>query len=187
MNGQTTIEFLFIVIIAMVYVSSVVVPELDVSKTAADDTIQLAQTKIAAEKLANAIDSVAAATGEAKQTITLFVPARGTIECVNCTDISNPAGCESTGSFNAIKLTFFLVRENFNLLLEHPSCSSIQELGEEDWYTCLKAFPTISTFGCNDTAGNPLETIGYPDQNVSTTKEVSIKKSDSGLIVIIPN
>lgn len=87
-KGQVSIEFILLIVIAMVYIYGTVRPLINDATTAAEDVQRVSDTKISAQKLANAINEAAAGSGESKRTIHLLVPKgvegglRGTrIEC----------------------------------------------------------------------------------------------------------
>lgn len=150
-KGQASIEFLFLVSIAMIYLSTVVLPSVELAKSAADDVTGLGQTRMAAEKLANAIDSVAAASGEARQTITLLVPARGEISC----------------EANSISFNFKLLPGDPPVGYPHPSCTA----GTPANTVCNKTFSTITAFNCSQ------PTVGAMENDYSTTVEAKIEKT----------
>ena len=182
-KAQASIEFMFLISIAMIYIATVVMPAVEISKVAAEDVTQLAQTRMAAEKLVNAIDSVAAASGDAKQTVTIFVPARGAIECLNCSDPKNPSpttcsGVIATSSGNVVMFEFLLTKVNQNVVLEHRLCQEAVSGGK----ACKKYFVTSSVFYCSDASR-----IGNPAMDSATTKEVAIQKTAGRIDVIIPS
>lgn len=80
-RGQISIEFILLVMVALIYINAVIVPMLESSSVATADVKATADTKIAATKLANAVNEVAMAGGNAKKTILLFLPDGGSLEC----------------------------------------------------------------------------------------------------------
>ncbi len=181
-KAQASIEFMFLISIAMIYIATVIMPAVEISKVAAEDVTQLAQVRMAAEKLVNAIDSVAAASGDAKQTITIFVPARGIIECLKCSDPKNPSpttcpGVIATFPGNVIMFEFLLTKTNQNVILEHTRCQENVTGGK----ACRKYFATSSEFKCME-----LTRIEDSEKENAVTKEVAIEKTARGIEVTIP-
>ncbi len=81
-KGQISIEFLIIIIVSLIYIHSVTKPILvDTATAAAEDVKRLADAKIAAQRLADAINEAAAASGESKKTIHVFLPANASVSC----------------------------------------------------------------------------------------------------------
>lgn len=129
-KGQASIEFMFLISIAMIYIATVVLPAVEISKMAAEDVSRLAQTRLAAEKLANSIDSVAAASGEAKQTITIFVPENSIVRFRP--DVAPYTMVSFEYEINAP-----------NPILEHPLCK-VDDLTTPN--KCVKGFSTAGQF-----------------------------------------
>lgn len=88
-RGQTSIEFILLLVIMMLYIQTVVLPLVENSTRSAEDTTRLAQAELAAQSLANAINYVGSAETSAntyaKQTLHLFVP-KDTVVVCNGTD-----------------------------------------------------------------------------------------------------
>ena len=80
-KGQVSIEFILIVTISMVYIYGVIWPIVDDSTSAATDIKAVADTKISAMKLANALNEASVSNGDMKKTINIFLPDGGSIEC----------------------------------------------------------------------------------------------------------
>lgn len=77
-KGQIAIEFLFLIVIAMIYMQTISSPALELAADAMDDVTRLAQIRVAADNIANNIESLEASV-EGRRTITVFVPENGTI------------------------------------------------------------------------------------------------------------
>ncbi len=86
-KGQVSIEFLFIFMIALVYIYSVVQPGIDIASEALEDVSGTSQAKLAAEKIANAANELFVSDGEGKKTIHILVPENAVVSC-------NPAAGE---------------------------------------------------------------------------------------------
>lgn len=80
-KGQVSIEFILIVTIALVYIYGVIWPIVDDSTNAAADIKAVADTKVSAMKLANALNEASVSSGDMKKTINIFLPDGGSIEC----------------------------------------------------------------------------------------------------------
>lgn len=72
-RGQTSIEFILLILFVLVYISSVTNPMVATANNSAEEVSSLGNAKIASQKIANAIDYVALAPN-AKKTINVFVP-----------------------------------------------------------------------------------------------------------------
>jgi uncharacterized protein (UPF0333 family) len=107
-RAQVSIEFIIIIVISLIYINVVTSPLLITTSTAAaQDVKKVGDAKIAAQTLANAINSAAANSGESRKTVQLFLPAETGLSCdtaiqminytVKITDLSGrtPFGCSS--------------------------------------------------------------------------------------------
>lgn len=74
-------EFILIVLIALIYIHSVIQPNVEISSKSADDVTRLSQAKIAAQKLSSAINELEANQSDGKKTITLLVPKNSSVRC----------------------------------------------------------------------------------------------------------
>lgn len=109
-KGQVSIEFILLIVITLVYIYGTVWPLINDATVAAEDVQRVSDTKISAQKLANALNEAAANSGESKKTIHLLVPNKASISCsgnqINFTvDVNKmnekrpkPRGCEEIGS-----------------------------------------------------------------------------------------
>ncbi len=176
-------EFILIISVAMIYISTIILPSVEVSKRATDDVMQLSQARLAAEKLSNFIDSVYAASGDAKTTITVLVPARAQVKCLNCIDPKDPATCNNSAPFNVIGFDFWLTENDQTPLLENPACPKETIFPKKS--VCSKLFQTISEFNCVDVVNAQKDLIGDPVVGVPTIAEISIEKKTGGIVVTV--
>lgn len=79
-KGQVAVEFMLLIIVMLLYLQIIIQPTLDFSAKAASDITNVAQTKLAAQTLANAVDEVYLSSS-GKQTLQLFIPEAATIGC----------------------------------------------------------------------------------------------------------
>lgn len=100
-KGQVTIEFMLLLTLIMIYLTTIVQPSLAVAESAVKDASGLAKARLAAEKLANAVNGVGVSSGEARRSISLFIPKNAEISCASTAD-AKPA----------IKMSFRLQRES---------------------------------------------------------------------------
>ena len=82
-KGQVSIEFIFIFMIAIIYIFSVVEPGLAVAEASIGDVSNTSQTRLAASKLSNSINELLLSEGDGKKTINILVPEGGKIICDN--------------------------------------------------------------------------------------------------------
>ena len=80
-KGQATIEFLLIIVIMLMYVSTTVLPNSDSSSNATEDVVNIGKLALSAEKLRNGIQYVSISGEDTKQTIHVIIPAESTLEC----------------------------------------------------------------------------------------------------------
>ncbi|MBU2099725.1 hypothetical protein KKG83_00695 [Candidatus Micrarchaeota archaeon] len=80
-KGQTSIEFMLLIVITLLYIQTVINPNVNEALSSVSDTTRVSQARLATEKLANAVNFVAASNSEAKTTINLFIPDRTIIYC----------------------------------------------------------------------------------------------------------
>ncbi|MBI4053593.1 MAG: hypothetical protein HY394_06175 [Candidatus Diapherotrites archaeon] len=80
-KGQASIEFIMIVLISLVYIVGYVQPNITIAAESAKDVARVGQARLAADKIASATNAILTSSGEAKETINVFIPAEATIEC----------------------------------------------------------------------------------------------------------
>jgi hypothetical protein len=80
-KGQTTIEFLIIFLILLTYLQLVVVPSWETGAGSLRDVRRITGVGLAAEKLAAAIEKIAATPGESSMEITLLLPEDVEMRC----------------------------------------------------------------------------------------------------------
>jgi len=80
-KGQVSIEFILIVVIALVYISGFVWPSIEIASSAATDVKAVADTKASAMKIATALDEAAVSNGDMKKTVSIFLPNGATLNC----------------------------------------------------------------------------------------------------------
>ncbi len=80
-KGQTSIEFMLIVLLMLIYLTTQIQPAMNISQNILDDTKRVALTVSAVEQISSNIEEIAWLSGQSQKTITLFVPKKSTIEC----------------------------------------------------------------------------------------------------------
>ncbi|MFH1391364.1 MAG: hypothetical protein ABIH20_03580 [Candidatus Diapherotrites archaeon] len=81
MKGQASVEFLFTILIAIMFIVALVQPSAELASNSTKDVANLSKLKVSAEKLADTIQFVALSGEGTKQTINIVVPAEATINC----------------------------------------------------------------------------------------------------------
>jgi len=76
-------EFLLIFLMLLGYFQLVVIPSWEASVGTLRDVKKTAEVKLAAEKLADALDAVSAASGEASTEVEIFLPEDVRLQCLN--------------------------------------------------------------------------------------------------------
>lgn len=105
-KGQVSIEFILIILIALIYIYSVIQPTLQVSAHSAEDVARLSNVKLSAQKLAGTINQLEANASEGQRTLKLFVPKGSYIECITASpgikfsatlseNLGAPTGCDN--------------------------------------------------------------------------------------------
>ena len=106
-KGQISIEFILIILVAIIYIYSVIQPTLQISSQSTEDVARVSNVKLSAQKLAGTINQLEANASEGRRTIDLFVPDGSYIECnANAIDFSatlssnlgTPSGCVDSGT-----------------------------------------------------------------------------------------
>ncbi|MEM0360292.1 MAG: hypothetical protein QXK06_03075 [Candidatus Diapherotrites archaeon] len=92
-KGQTSIEFLFMFLIMLYYLTSVIQPNVDEASFKILEVNRTGQAKLAAMKLANAINEVGALSGDSRKTVWIFAE--------DCTEIICDAASKRI-DYNAI-------------------------------------------------------------------------------------
>ncbi len=80
-KGQTSIEFMLLIVVTLLYIQTVINPNVNEALTSVSDTARVGEARLATEKLANAVNYVAASNSESKTTVNLFIPDRTIIMC----------------------------------------------------------------------------------------------------------
>ncbi|MEK6942233.1 MAG: hypothetical protein AABW85_05235 [archaeon] len=80
-KGQLSVEFVLILVVILLYVSTLIQPKIVQFQGISEETFGLGYTSLAANKIVNAIDLVQLSGKDTVQTITIFVPENGYIIC----------------------------------------------------------------------------------------------------------
>lgn len=91
-KGQTSIEFLFLFLIMLYYLTTVIQPAVDAAGLKILEVNRTGQAKLAAMKLANAINEIGTLSGDSRKTIWIFA--------ADCTEIKCNSA-ENTIDYNA--------------------------------------------------------------------------------------
>jgi|TARA_B100002003_G_C13987179_1_gene477148 hypothetical protein len=90
-KGQISIEFILIMLIALIYIYSVIQPTLQISAQSTEDVAMVSNVKLSAQKLAGAINQLEANASDGQRTIGLFIPDGTYIECTDDPVTTDPA------------------------------------------------------------------------------------------------
>lgn len=80
-KGQASIEFMLLIVLILLYIQTIIQPMIVEGTNSLDDTMRVGRSRFAAEKLANTINYVNSLGGEAKSTVSIFIPDRSRIYC----------------------------------------------------------------------------------------------------------
>lgn len=81
LKGQTSIEFILLIVIILLFVQALILPTVDLASNTAIEVSRIGQTKLAAERLSNAIQLIGVSANESRQTIHIFLPEKSSIAC----------------------------------------------------------------------------------------------------------
>lgn len=81
MRGQIALEFMLLLVFIMVFISAVVLPNVEFAGATTQEIERLGQARIAAEKIANTANRLQHQASDAKQTILVFVPKDTNLLC----------------------------------------------------------------------------------------------------------
>ncbi|MDO8625372.1 MAG: hypothetical protein Q7R47_04790, partial [Candidatus Diapherotrites archaeon] len=82
-QGQLSIEFMLVVVVSIVYLNTVIFPQVAFGQTVLSEIDGLAQTRTSANQIVNAINALAIQSPNAKQTLTVLIPKNALITCDN--------------------------------------------------------------------------------------------------------
>ncbi len=80
-KGQATIEFLLILVVVLMYITTIIQPAADSSATSIEDTANLAKVRLSAEKIADTMEYVYLSGTGTRQTIIVARPNGAEITC----------------------------------------------------------------------------------------------------------
>ena len=86
-KGQASVEFIILFVILLAYIYTISEPSVQVAQDSINDISRVSQSRLAAEKLAAAINELLVSDGLGKKTIHVVVPENSKITC----DYGNPA------------------------------------------------------------------------------------------------
>ena len=144
-RGQTSVEFLFLFLIMLIYVNTIVYPNMYASKDYIEDTHRVGQARLAIKQIANAVTEVAASSGESKQTFYIFVDSNTELIC----DETNNKIQFEVGMNNPITIAPGI---------EGDECSGDKCYGVE-----IVPLPSGITLNCVN-FNNKIQTEGYSDK-----------------------
>ncbi|MBI4044884.1 MAG: hypothetical protein HY392_04195 [Candidatus Diapherotrites archaeon] len=164
-KGQISIEYLLIISLMLLYITVIILPNVDLSAKTAKEIAGISQARLAAEKILSTANEVALSGEKTRQTIRVYVPARTFIDC-NITSVGMPA----TISFD------------YNLSLGIPVYACDERDGGNEMpegTECSKDFNTVSGFNFTCTLGSfPI----WGDEKGKITG-VKVEKNDAEVTI----
>ena len=157
-KGQISIEFILIVTIAFVYIGATVLPIATDSAQAAFDVKAVADTKLSATKMVNALNEAASSSGDMKKTVSIVLPEDSNIGC---------NGLDSKVSYDVNVTSSGGNPDEMNCI---PS-TELGPTGNPRHYTCHSSVPILAG------AGTPFSIIGPIFKQV-------IVKNENGVISV---
>ena len=126
-RGQVSIEFMLLVVFILVFLSSTVFPSIDLSVSTVRDVRAVAESRVAAEKIANTVESLKGQSIAARETLAIIIPKNAVINC----DLA-------TTPFGIL----------FSYTLEGPGVTACQNDDDTIDSVCTKKFPVSTDFSC---------------------------------------
>ena len=171
-KGQVSIEFILILVFVIIYITTVISPLVNLANNSAEEVSRIGNAKIAAQKIADAVNSLSIAPSEAKTTIKIFLDHLSAVRC----DKSNPA--EPKITFEAA-----IVDKTANpkpcVSPETTNCCPTPAAAT-DPLICNGEVPvSTSNFTCNLDSGD--ETM-FTNDNERKFQEIAVTKTASGSI-----
>ncbi len=180
-KGQLSVEFVLILVVILLYVATLIQPNIVTFESISKETFGLGYTSLAANKLVNAIDLVQMSGKDTVQTITMFLPEHGSIKCMD-----NIAGIPQIDQ-NSIKFVYLLnqqLAENGREPIAPPEGYCPPTFAGGDDYTCTKKIKPQSGAGilCSTgfTGTGFPGTIGVPGPSLL---KVKISKTSADPVV----
>jgi uncharacterized protein (UPF0333 family) len=133
-RGQASLEFVFIVVVMLLYMHTIILPSIDFAADSARDVKAVSEANFAAERLADTINYVASSSGDTAISLSVFVPSGATILC--------------TGSS---------VESLVLLSMDATACIG-DDAGPDDGKTCHKQHPVIREIFCSPAEGAEVYT-----------------------------
>ncbi len=165
MKGQTSIEFMIIILLMLIYLTTQIQPAMLNAGNALNDTKIVAQASIAARTIASSISEVGSLSGQSQKTITVFIPKGIKIEC---------GFPEPTNQQQTAKIYFTATLEN-RAPISHKDCKQNLDGIMECLGTINANISSTSVFG-NCEVINPLDAT-----NGAITAKLVISKTDSAV------
>ena len=125
-KGQVTVEFMLLLVIMLVYITTVIQPSVNSSSKAMNDIKLLGETDFALQRIASQINYVNASAQGTTKTISLYVPAKAQISCAN----------------NSANISFLV-----NLEIPSFNCSEEKTAPET---ACNKSIATDARINCSN-------------------------------------
>lgn len=125
-RGQMSVEFMLLIAIMLLYISTLVLPNVELASDSTKEIAGVGQSRIAAEKIVQTANQISLAGTASKETIKIYVPENSTIDC---TEGGSPVGEDANISFS------YILR---NTSVPITSCQSLFD-GDSD-SICTKKF-----------------------------------------------
>lgn len=167
-KGQVSIEFMLIILIALIYIQFIQATALGPATASTEDTVRLGQAKLAAQKLANSINEIAASSGEGKKTIHLFIPKYSSLRC------------DSSKVYFTAALESYYYNPTNPDPPPHPDCGDSDVFGGRELFKCSGDVALVE--GVSFLGGDCMHPRDAADNPISVT--VEIRKTPAGDISI---
>ena len=82
-KGQTSIEFLFVILITIVYIATVTTPLIKSAQTIVYDTENVSRANNEAQKITNVINEISTLGTGSRQTLNIFIPTDTNLSCID--------------------------------------------------------------------------------------------------------
>jgi hypothetical protein len=155
-KGQIALEFMLLLVFILMFISAIVLPNIEFAGAATQEIERMGQARIAAEKIASVVERLEHQSTEAKQTTIVFVPKDTNLLC-------EPGANGRIG---------------FELELRSSPATACENDSDGSAFVCTKWFETHADLTCSPSV--PSDSLWIEGKQSVT---IAITKAPSGTMV----
>ena len=80
-KGQISLEFMLLISIMLLYISTIILPNVEIASSAAKEVAGVSQGRLAAEKIVDTANFISLSGINSRQTIKIYIPQNASIDC----------------------------------------------------------------------------------------------------------